>query len=83
MVTEKKTALSLGRHEKAMITEIKDGPLTARLLAMGIIPHATCVLLQKAPFGGAWILGLEQHQIAMREEELAYIFVDLIEEGKP
>lgn len=57
--------------------EIVEGPLTPRLLAMGVTPRTTCVILQKAPFGGASILGLDHHQIAMRDEELAYIIVDL------
>lgn len=74
-MTESKTALHLALRKKAVIVSIKQGPLTTRLMAMGIIPDRECTILRIAPFGGAKILGMENHQIALRDEELDYIFI--------
>jgi Fe2+ transport system protein FeoA len=46
---------------------------------MGIIPKVKIELVRKAPFGGAYILKInEQHYLAIRESEAAIVEIDIL-----
>lgn len=74
-VEDRPTALSLKIGETAVIEDIKKNELTSRLLTLGIVPEKTCRIVAFAPFGGAGILALENHHIALRLEELSSIYI--------
>lgn len=74
------TALDLTKGERARITAIKSNDFTCRLLTLGIVPEKTCEIVGISPFGGAKILRLDQHLVALRDEELKSI---IIEKYKP
>lgn len=50
-----------------------DGPVSQRLLEMGMIPGALVKVLQHAPFGGPMIVALEGYRLSLRSSEAALI----------
>ncbi len=71
----KPTALSLKKGQTATIDFIKSNEFSSRLLSLGIVPGKKCKIVGLAPFGGAKILSLEKHLIALRDEELSSVYV--------
>ncbi|MBK6363718.1 MAG: ferrous iron transport protein A [Saprospiraceae bacterium] len=69
------TARTLQKGENAIIQEIKKNEFSSRLLSLGIIPGKKCSIAGWAPFGGAGILALDNHQIALRDVELDSIYI--------
>ena len=74
------TALDLTKGERARIVAIKPNDFTCRLLTLGIVPDKTCEIVGTSPFGGAKILCMDHHLVALRDEELDSI---IIEKYKP
>lgn len=79
-MTDHITALDLTKGEIGRITAIKPNDFTCRLLTLGIVPDKTCEIVGTSPFGGAKILRLDHHLVALRAEELKSI---IIEKYKP
>jgi Fe2+ transport system protein FeoA len=77
-LTDLITAIDLAKGEKARITAIKANDFTCRLLTLGILPDKTCEIAGISPFGGAKILSLDHHLVALRDEELRSIMIEKI-----
>lgn len=54
----------------------KAGPLTTRLMEMGLIHGAEVSVIGRAPFGGALHVRLFDYDLAVRTSEAALIEVD-------
>ena len=70
-----RTILDLNRGESAKVVKFVDESLSCKLLTMGILPDAKITLVRKAPFGGAYYLKLNGHNLAVRENEAASIII--------
>ncbi|MBK8621594.1 MAG: ferrous iron transport protein A [Saprospiraceae bacterium] len=73
----KPTALSLNKGQSATIDFIESNEFSSRLLSLGIVPGKKCKIVGLAPFGGAKIMALENHLIALRDEELSSVYITL------
>ena len=63
------------KGEIAIVERFIDDALSCKLLTLGILPDAKIRLVRKAPFGGAYYLKLNGHNIAVRENEAASIII--------
>jgi Fe2+ transport system protein FeoA len=45
---------------------------------MGLLPNARVELIRKAPFGGALYIRMQNHLIAMRENEAASVEIEIV-----
>ncbi|MGB4958402.1 MAG: FeoA family protein [Saprospiraceae bacterium] len=59
----------------AYVSLLDENSYTCKLLSLGILPKVKVTMVRKAPFGGAYYVKLEGHQLAMREEEAATIYL--------
>ncbi len=70
------TLASLKPGESAFVTLLDEGSYTCKLLNLGILPKAKVTMVRKSPFGGAFYIKLEGHQLAVRTEEAETIYID-------
>jgi Fe2+ transport system protein FeoA len=70
-----RTILDLKKGEVAKVERFADEALSCKLLTLGILPEAKIRMIRKAPFGGAYYLKLNGHNIAVRENEAASIII--------
>ncbi len=70
------TLASLKPGESAFVTLLDEGSYTCKLLNLGILPKAKVTMVRKSPFGGAFYIKLERHQLAMRTEEAETIYIE-------
>jgi len=70
------TLASLKPGESAFVTLLDEGSYTCKLLNLGILPKAKVTMVRKSPFGGAFYIKLERHQLAMRTEEAETICIE-------
>lgn len=71
-----KTLDTLLPGESAYVTQLIENPFTCKLMTLGIIPQSVVTMVRKAPFGGAFYIKLDNHQMAVRVEEAKSIFVE-------
>lgn len=70
------TLASLKPGESAFVTLLDEGSYTCKLLNLGILPKTKVTMVRKSPFGGAFYIKLERHQLAMRREEAETIYIE-------
>ena len=70
------TLASLKPGESAFVTLLHEGSYTCKLLNLGILPKTKVTMVRKSPFGGAFYIKLERHQLAMRTEEAETIYIE-------
>lgn len=71
-----RTLLSLLPGESAFIDKLDVGISTCKLLNLGVLPKTKVTMVRKAPFGGAYYIKLDGHQLAVRTEEAATIILE-------
>ena len=71
----RRTLLSLLPGQSAFIDKLDVGISTCKLLNLGVLPKAKVTMVRKAPFGGAYYIKIDNHQMAMRADEAATIFI--------
>ncbi|WP_209328914.1 FeoA family protein [Lunatimonas salinarum] len=59
------------------IREIMESPLSINFLEIGILPGKSLQLIQRAPFGGPLAFLIDDHLIALREEEANLVVLDV------
>ncbi len=74
----KKTILDLKVGQYALVRRFADFEATCKLLTMGLLPNARVELIRKAPFGGALYIRMQNHLIAMRENEAASVEIEIV-----
>jgi ferrous iron transport protein A len=74
----KKTILDLKVGQYALVRQFADFEATCKLLTMGLLPNARVELIRKAPFGGALYIRMQNHLIAMRENEAASVEIEIV-----
>ena len=77
------TLASLKPGESAFVTLLDEGSYTCKLLNLGILPKTKVTMVRKSPFGGAFYIKLERHQLAMRTEEAETIYIEQKKKKKP
>ncbi len=70
------TLASLKPGESAFVTLLDEGSYTCKLLNLGILPKAKVTMVRQSPFGGAFYIKLEGHQLAVRTEEAETIYIE-------
>ncbi len=73
---QQRTLLDLLPGESAYIHKLDLGISTCRLLNLGVLPKTLVTMVRKAPFGGAYYIKLDGHQLAVRTEEAATIILE-------
>ncbi|MFN8320459.1 MAG: FeoA family protein [Saprospiraceae bacterium] len=74
----KTTILDLKVGQNALIRQFADFDATCKLLTMGLLPNSRVELVRKAPFGGALYIRMQNHLIAMRENEAASVEIEVL-----
>ncbi len=69
------TLASLQPGETATVMLLDEGAYTCKLLNLGLLPRSKVTMIRKSPFGGAYYVKLERHQLAVREEEARTIII--------
>lgn len=60
----------------AYVSLLDESNYTCKLLNLGLLPKAKVTMVRKSPFGGAFYIKLEGHQLAMRVQEAATIHIE-------
>lgn len=55
--------------EEGKIYKYTNDVIASKLLSMGVLPGKTLRLIRRVPFGGGLYIKVEDHNIAVREEE--------------
>mgnify|MGYP003466452076 CR=1 FL=1 len=71
----RKTLATLLPGQSAYVSVLDENIYTCKLLNLGILPKTKVTMVRKAPFGGAYYIKLDHHQMAMREEEASTIYI--------
>jgi ferrous iron transport protein A len=77
--TQKKTLAELEVGQTGIISILEENAYTCKLLNLGLLPSVQVKMVRKAPFGDAYYVKLEGHQLAIRRNEARTIKI-LIEE---
>ena len=72
----KRTLSSLKPGESAYVTILNECTITCKLLNLGLLPKTKVTLVRKSPFGGAYYIKLDGHQLAVRVEEAKTIYIE-------
>lgn len=71
---------ALKPHRKGIVREILvDGPLTQRMLDLGLVPSTLVEVVREAPLGGPVTYRVRGCYLAMRRTEAAYILVEEVD----
>lgn len=71
--------LHLPKGAIARVVEVMGhGPISLRLLEMGIIPGTMVEVLRTSPFGGAIELKIFHNNVVLRKSEAARVFIELV-----
>jgi ferrous iron transport protein A len=71
-----RSVLDLSVGQWAYIKSLEELELTCKLLTLGILPKSKVEFIRKAPFGGALYLKINDHIVAVREDEAAQIKIE-------
>lgn len=74
-MNNRKTLANLAPGQSAFVSVLDENIYTCKLLNLGILPKTKVTMVRKAPFGGAYYIKLDHHQMAMREEEASTIYI--------
>jgi len=69
LITENPTLAELKVGQSATIAVLEENVYTCKLLNLGLLPSARVTMVRKAPFGDAFYVKLEGHQLAIRKDE--------------
>jgi Fe2+ transport system protein FeoA len=72
---EEKSANDLDVGVKARIVSLDHTSVTSKLMALGVLSGKMIEKIQRAPFGGSAFFRLENHLLALRNEEASSIRV--------
>jgi ferrous iron transport protein A len=72
----KKSVIDLKQGQWAYIKSLDELELTCKLMTLGILPKSKVEYIRKAPFGGALYLKINDHIVAVREEEASQIKIE-------
>jgi ferrous iron transport protein A len=72
---KRNTLASLAPGQSAFVSVLDENIYTCKLLNLGILPKTKVTMVRKAPFGGAFYIKLDHHQMAIREVEAATIYI--------
>lgn len=72
----KRTLSSLKPGESAFVSLLNECTFTCKLLNLGLLPKTKLTLVRKSPFGGAYYIKLNGHQLAVRVEEADAIYIE-------
>ena len=64
------------QNQSAVIKEIVDNPLIAKMFEFGVLPGATFTVLNKAPFHGPISILVDDTRIALRQQEANCILIE-------
>ncbi len=76
LLKDHRTLATLAPGASALVSTLDENTYTCKLLNLGLLPKAKVTMVRKSPFGGAFYIKLEGHQLAMREEEAATIIIE-------
>ena len=68
--------LALKPGQSGIISGLKENVYTSKLMALGVLPKATIKMVRKAPFGKVFYIKLDDHQLAVREEEAKTVIIE-------
>jgi ferrous iron transport protein A len=71
----RKTLASLTPGQSAYVSVLDENIYTCKLLNLGILPKTKVTMVRRAPFGGAFYIKMDHHQMAMREDEASTIYI--------
>ena len=66
----------IAKHQSAVIKDIVDNPLIAKMFEFGLLPGATFTVLNKAPFHGPISILVDDTRIALRQQEANCILIE-------
>lgn len=70
------TVYDLQEGQSALIKSILTDSYTCKLLTLGLLPKAKVTYVRSAPLGGARYLKIDDHYVAIREEEAKTILIE-------
>lgn len=70
------TLFELRKGESGYIKNILTESYTCKLLTLGLLPKAKVTYVRNAPFGGARYLKIDDHYVAIRENEAKSIIIE-------
>lgn len=70
------TVYDLKEGQSALIKTILTDSYTCKLLTLGLLPKAKVTFVRSAPMGGARYLKIDEHYVAIREDEAKTILVE-------
>ena len=70
------TLATLRPGETGTIMLLDEGTYTCKLLNLGLLPKSRVTMIRRSPFGGAYYVKLERHQLAVREDEAGSIIIE-------
>lgn len=76
ILNSERNLLDLRPGQSGIIVILKENVYTSKLLALGMLPKSNIKMIRKAPFGKVFYVKLDNHQIAIREEEAKTIIIE-------
>ena len=70
------TVFDLNEGQSGLILSISKDSYTCKLLTLGLLPKTKVTYVRSAPFGGARYLKIDNHYVAVREEEARAIVIN-------
>ncbi len=65
--------------ENGTIRHFTNDHMASKLLSMGVLPGKSLRLVRRVPFGGGLYIKVENHNIAVREDEARNIVLEIEE----
>jgi ferrous iron transport protein A len=78
--TQNRTLAELEVGQTGTISILEENAYTCKLLNLGLLPSVQVKMVRKAPFGDAYYVKLEGHQLAIRKNEATTIQI-VVEEA--
>ena len=70
------TVYDLQEGQSALIKSILTDSYTCKLLTLGLLPKSKVTYVRSAPLGGVRYLKIDDHYIAIREDEAKTILIE-------
>lgn len=67
---------SLKNGQAGKVSGFSDERVATKLMAMGVLPGSEIRIVRKAPFGGAYIVSIDNIQLALRNNEVESILLE-------
>ena len=72
------TLSNLKVGDEGKIHNFTNDSIASKLLSMGVLPGKFVKLIRRAPFGGGLYIKVDDHSIAVRDEEAKSIVLELL-----